>query len=185
MVGLIKLENVVESHENWPLSWQLLKSSLITSSIQYFPQGRHYLSNMKVDVQLLWIYRISYVMVTRYICTYFMSHLSSCWNTIHPTKFPSQKYKKKINQGVHADPSTMPQETWSVKERKYIPWRGGDLLHTLIAFWHSPGNASQLLQVSFPCRKVTSSSINVKETESKRKSSSWETFSACQNYRTI
>lgn len=97
-------------------------------------------------------------------------------------KIPVSKIQEKINQGVYADPSTMPQETWPVKEPKYIPWHDGDLLHTLIVFWHSPGNASQLLQVSFPCGKVTSSSINVKETESKRKSSSWKTFSACQNY---
>lgn len=182
MVCLIKLENATELNDNWPLSGQLLKSSLLTPSIQYFPRGQHCLNNMKVDVQHLWIYSISYVMVTRYIYTYPMSYLLSCWHMIHPTKFLSQIYKKKNPGSPCRFKYYATGEIRPVKEPKYIPWHDGDLLHTLIVFWHSPGNASQLLQVSFPCGKVTSYSINVKETESKIKSSSWKIFSASRNY---
>lgn len=75
-------------------------------------------------------------------------------------KMAVSKQQERINQGVHADSSTMPL----VKELQFIPWHDGDLLHTLIVFWHSPGNASQPPQVSFPWGKATNLSINVKET---------------------
>lgn len=89
-------------------------------------------------------------------------------------KIPASKIEEKNKSGSPCRSKYYATgDIWPVKELKYIPWHDGDLLHTLIVFWHSPGNASQLLQVSFPCGKITSSSKNVKETESKRKSSSW------------
>lgn len=137
MVGLIKLENVAELKENWPLSGDLLKSSLITSSIQYFPQGLRYLINMKVDMQHLWIYRMSYATVTICIYAYFMSCLSSFRHMIHPTKFLSQKYKKKqiresMQVQVPCHRRHMPSERTKVHTLAW--WRSTPYIDSFLAF---------------------------------------------------
>lgn len=138
----------------------------------FFPKGLAVYSAQSVDVKHHIVYRLNHIPVTR--CLSRESPFLTLTSDLSPN-LPVSEQQERINQSPckFRYMRKMTIVGSQQEELQSIPWRDGDLLHTLITFWHSPENASQPQQVSFPWRKTTNLSSDIKETEYELKCSTY------------